>query len=170
MPVYTLQEAEEAIRARFRREGRSGDIQYDSSGVVESPTWIYVPCGWIGCKGCIVSKADGYVNWLGSALKLDDCLWGHERGLFHDLVDFELAPQTSLDLVARLLDRFKHMHPNSRGKLPEEPVWYRDSEIAEAVSKQFPFFKRHFVWFGIPEIRVAVDEEGLVFKSVLSPQ
>ena len=72
--------------------------------------------------------------------------------------------------MARLLTKFQHMHPNAQGKQPKEPVWYSDSEIAEAISKQFPVFKWHCVWHAIPELRLAVDENGLEFKSVLATE
>lgn len=168
MPAYTLKEAEDAIRARFRRDGTTHELKYDSKKVVETSNWIYVPCGWIGSAGCIVNRADGYVNFLGSALELDDCFWGHERGVFCDVVDFEFDRQTEVDLVAKLLRKFQHMHANAQGNEPNQPVWYRDSEIAEAIWRQFPFFKRHFVWYAIPEIRSAAGENGLLFKSTLS--
>jgi hypothetical protein len=105
---------------------------------------------------------------LGSGLSLVDCFWGHERGVFCDLVDFEFAQKTDIDLVARLLTRFQHTQCDSQGREAKQPVWYRDSEIAAAISKQFPLFKRHFVWHAIPELRLAVDKNGLEFKSILA--
>ena len=111
---------------------------------------------------------DLYVNWLGSALTLEQCFWGHDHGVFCDLVDFTFSPDTERAVAARLLSRFKHMHPNARGVLPNEPVWYRDSEIAEAQSRQFPVFSRHFVWLAIPELIHAYEKEGMQFTCRLS--
>jgi hypothetical protein len=115
-----------------------------------------------------VNKSDGYVIWLGSGLGLEDCFWGHDHGLVVDLVDFSFAPATDLGLAARLLAKFKHTRANTRGDLPTEPVWYRESEIAEAISSQFPVFKRHFVWHAIPQLRNASEHDGLLFTSTLS--
>ena len=108
------------------------------------------------------------MNELGSALSLEECFWGHDHGTSTDLVDFTFAPETDLTLAAKLLGRFKHMRPNARGELPRNPVWYRESEIGPALSSQFPVFKRHFVGFAIPELRKAVDDDGLRFRSLLS--
>ena len=169
--MSTIAEAEEAIKRKFGEEspgGSQGQIRYDSSNVIENERWWYIPCGWIGCSGCIVNKHDLYVNWLGSALSQPDYFWGHDRGLFHDLVDFSFAPDTSKELAGKLLLRFQHMHPNARGGHPKEPVWYRDSEIPSALASQFPIFRRHFVWFAIPEIRQACETNGLHFTAILS--
>jgi hypothetical protein len=166
--MKTIQEAEEVIKQRFSSEGFKGEFQYDPAKVIENERWWYIPCGWIGCGGCIVNKSDGYVNWLGSAIRLEDCFWGHDQGLVCDLVDFSFGPETDRKLAARLLVKFQHMHPNARGTLPKEPVWYRESEIPKAISRQFPIFKRHFVWYAIPELRKSSEHDRLLFTSTLS--
>jgi hypothetical protein len=164
----TIREAEDAIRRRFKADGFRGTLEYASDKVIETDRWWYIPFCWIGCAGFIVSKGDFYVNWLGSALSLEDCFWGHEHGVFCDLVDFEFSPDTDRAFAARLLSRFKHMRPSASGVLPSEPVGYRDSEIAAAFSSQFPIFARHFVWFSIPELRHAYEHDGLRFICRLS--
>jgi hypothetical protein len=88
--------------------------------------------------------------------------------VFCDLVDLTFAPDTDRAVAARLLRRFKHMHPNARGVLPTESVWYRDSEIPEALSSQFPVFSRHFIWFAIPELMHAYEKDRLRFTCGLS--
>src|ERR1041385_6267284 len=127
--MNTIHEAEEAIKLRFDRDGFKRELRYDHAKVIENERWWFIPCGWIGCAGCIVNKSDGYVDLLGSALSLEDCIWGHDRGLVVDLVDFSFAPDTDLSLVAKLLQRFKHTRFNPSGQQPKEPVWYRESEI-----------------------------------------
>jgi hypothetical protein len=165
----SLERAVECIRKRFAAENwRGKDVTYDPQHLLRSNTWWYIPYCWIGCAGFIVNMGDGYVNWLGSALDLRLCFWGHERGIFCDLVDFEFAPDTSKDLAARLLRSFKHMFPNARGVLPNEPVWYRDSEIPAAIEKQFPVFKRHFAWVAIEPLMGACEKDGLRFTCRLS--
>src|SRR5215203_2244043 len=159
--TITIRDAEEAIRRRFAAKGFKGTLKYSADEVIETEQWWYIPYCWIGCAGFIVNKDDLYVNWLGSALSLEECVWGHEHGLFADLVDFEFSTGTDQSLAARLLAHFKHMHPNDQGRLPSEPVWYRESEIPEALSRQFPTFKRHFVWYGIPQLHRAYEKEGL---------
>lgn len=167
--ILSIDDAEAAIRDKFSSEGHESPLSYDRTKVIENDRWFYVPCGWIGSAGCIVNKDDGYVNWLGSALDLETCFWGHDRGLFCDLVDFSFASNTDQRLAERILARFRHMHPHPvSGKPALEPVPYRDSEIAAAISTQFPIFKRHFVWFAIPTIKAASENEGLAFKSILS--
>jgi hypothetical protein len=83
-------------------------------------------------------------------------------------VDFEFARDTNRELVARLLTQFHHMFPNSRGVLPNSPVWYRDAEIPAAIEKQFPLFRRHNVWPAIPQLMEACEKEGLRFTSRLA--
>ncbi len=40
---------------------------------------------------------------------LDDCLWGHDRGLFNHFVDFEFALDTNVDAVREIVAAFLHM-------------------------------------------------------------
>jgi hypothetical protein len=164
----TIREAEDAIRWIFKTKRFRGTLKYEPSRVIEADRWWYIPFCSIGCAGFIVNKDDLYVNWLGSGLSLDQCIWGHEHGVYSDLVDFTFSPATELKLAARLLARFKHMHPNAKDVLPNQPVWYRDSEIGPALFIQFPIFRRHFAWFAIPELIQACDKEGLQFSSCLS--
>ena len=163
-----LEAVDDAIRRKFASEGFQGQLKYDATQVIETDRWWYIPCGWIGSAGCIVNKRDLYVNWLGSALPGDMCIWGHEHGIFHDLIDFAFAPDTDMKLARKLLMRFKHMHPDAASVQPEHPVWYRETEIDAALSRQFPIFRRHFAWYGIPEIRRAYENDGLRFTATLS--
>jgi hypothetical protein len=156
------------MRKRLAKEKFRGDVQCDPKFLLCGRTWWYIPYRWIGCSGFIVSMDDGYVNWLGSALKLRQCFWGHERGVFCDMVDFEFAPNTNRELVARLLRSFKHNFPNALGELPSEPVWYQASEIPAAIEKQFPLFKRHFVWFATEPLMNACEKESLRFTCRLA--
>jgi hypothetical protein len=164
----TIREAEDAIRRRFIADGFRGTLKYATDKVVETERWWYIPFSWIGCAGFIVNKDDLYVNWLGSCLSLEQCFWGHDHGVICDLVDFTFSSDTDKSLAVRLLAGFKHTRPNANGVLPSEPVPYRDSEIPEALSSHFPTFNRHFVWFSIPELRRAYDEDGLRFTCRLS--
>lgn len=66
-------EAEDAIRRRFIADGFRGTLEYAPDKVIETDRWWYIPFCWIGCAGFIVSKDDLYVNWLGSALSLEQC-------------------------------------------------------------------------------------------------
>jgi hypothetical protein len=159
----TIRDAEDAIKLRFIAEGFRGTLEYAPDKVIETDRWWYIPFCWIGCAGFIVSKDGLYVNWLGSALSLEQCFWGHDHGVFCDLVDFTFSADTNKTLAARLLSRFQHMQPTKNGALPGEPVWYQDAEIPAALSSQFPTFSRHFVWFSIPELRQAYESEGLRF-------
>src|SRR5262249_48861612 len=99
---------------------------------------------------------------------LEHCFWGHDRGMYCDLVDFSFAPDTEVELARALFPRFQHMHPNAKGLSPKEPVPYRDSELDSLFRQQFPSFKRHFVWYAIPEIQKASENRGLRFTSTLS--
>jgi hypothetical protein len=156
------------LQRRLDNEQFRETVSFNARDLLRGQHWWYIPYGWIGCRGFIVNMESGYVNWLGSALSLSNCFWGHEHGIYHDMLDFAFSPDTDRNLAARLLRRFKHMHPNARGVLPGEPVWYRESEIPTALSKQFPTFKHHFVWFGIPDIFHAYEKEGLQFSCTLS--
>src|SRR5258706_638458 len=152
-----------SIQKRVDRDRFQGTISYNARDLLRSQTWWYIPYRWIGCAGFIVNLNSGYVNWLGSALRLRDCFWGHQHGIVCDIVDFTFSPGTDKGLASRLLPRLKHMHPDVRGRLPSEPVWYPEPEIPPALSNQFPTFKRHFVWFAIPELLHAHEKEGLRF-------
>lgn len=164
----TIRDAEDAIRRRFRKDDFRGPLVYASDRVIETDRWWYIPFCWIGCAGFIVSKDDLYVNWLGSSLTLEQCFWGHDHGVVCDLVDFTFLPATDRAVAARLLSRFKHRGSSVRGVPPAEPVWYQDSEIPDAMSRLFPVFSRHFVWFGIPELMQAYERDGLRFTCKLS--
>jgi len=166
----TIRDAEDAIRRRFVAEGFCSTLEYAPDKVIETDRWWYIPFCWIGCAGFIVNKDDLYVNWLGSGLSRDQIFWGHDKGIFYDLVDFTFSPDTDRALAAKFLVRFKHLHPNAAGALPSEPVWYRDSEIPTALSSQFPTFRRHFVWFSLPELRHAYENDGLRFTCGLSKE
>jgi len=159
----TIRDAEDAIRRRFAVDGFQGMLEYEPSKMIETDRWWYVPFCWIGCAGFIVKKDDLYVNWLGSALSLEQCIWGHEHGIYCDLVDFTFSPETRRDLVERVVSRFKHTDPNEKGEIPDESVWYYRPNIPAAVARQFPTFRRHFVWFAIPELFAAHEREGLRF-------
>jgi hypothetical protein len=158
------------IHKRLTKEQFSMSVSYDAQDLLCSGGWWYIPYRWIGCRGFIVNRDDGYVNWLGSALSLRDCFWGHERGVVCDLVDFTFSPDTDMEVALRLLPRFKHMHADASGRLPSEPVWYRESETPAALSNQFPTFKRHFVWFAIPDLFDACEKGGLRFTCSLSTE
>lgn len=162
----SLDRALKALRENLSQKSRRS-FSFDARNLLRGRNWWYVPYTWIGCRGFIIDSENGYVNSLGSALSLKDCFWGHEHGVFCDLVDFAFAPDTDTTLAAQLLGRFMHMHPNSRGLPPKTPVPYRDAEIPSALSTQFPNFKRHFVWFAIPELFRA-HEAGLRFTSSLT--
>ena len=167
---YLIRDAEDAIRRRFAKDGFAGVLEYDTSKVIENDRWWYIPFCWIGCFGFIVSKDDLYVNWLCSAsnLSLNECFWGHDHGLFCDLVDFTFSPNTDIKIAERLLPKLKHTNPDERGVPPKQPIWYRDSEVTFALSSKFPSFKRHIVWFAIADLRQAYEKEGLRFTCCLS--
>jgi hypothetical protein len=167
-----LDEVDDAIRRKFASEGFRGVLKYDRSEAEETEHWWFIPYGWIGCSGCIVNKRDLYVNWLGSALPREMFVWGHERGIFHELLDFSFAPDTPRELAGRLLRRFKYQNPKRTGS-HDNLLWYRDEEVSAALENHFPTFRSHFVWYGIPEIpeiRKACEEEGLRFTCVPSSQ
>ena len=166
----TIREAEDAIKRRFAADGFCGTLEYDPDKVIETDRWWYIPYCWIGCNGFIVNKDDLYVNWLGSAIGRDLSFWGHDRGIYHALVDFTFADDTDTGLVAALLSRFKHMNPDEAGESPEEPEWYGKSEIQAAISDSFPTFSRQFVWYALPELKDACEKNGLQFSSVLSKE
>lgn len=168
LTTSTIRDAEDAIKSRLTADSFRGNLDYASDKVIETARWWYIPYCWIGCAGFIVNKDDLYVNWLGSALSLEQCFWGHDHGVFCDLVDFSFSPDTDRTLAARLLSRFKHMHRNAKGAIPSESVLYQDSEITAALSSQFPALSRHFIWFGIPELQHAHEKEGLRFTCKLS--
>ena len=164
----TFREAEDAIRRRFAADGFRGTLRYEPAKVIETDRWWYIPYCWIGCLGFIVNRHDLYVNWLGSGPSLEQCFWGHDRGVFNDLVDFTFAQDTRMELAARLLGKFMHTRPNARGVLPWRAVWYRESEVPIVLSSQFPKFRRQFVWQAIPELLRACETEGLRFACGLS--
>jgi hypothetical protein len=156
------------LRQRLHEEQFQGTVEYNVRDLMYHPRWWYIPYQWIGCSGFVVDIDTGYVNWLGSAQSLDLCFWGHDRGLFHDTVDFSFAPDTSIELAGRLLRRFKREPLPSTTSENEDLVWYGKAEIDAALSENFPTFRRHFVWYALPELRDACENEGLRFTSILS--
>jgi hypothetical protein len=165
----SIHDAELAIRERFARQKFyfTGDLVTHPAKVVETESWWYIPVGWLGCAGFIVNKKDLYVNWLGSGISMDLCIWGHERGVFNDWVDFGFASETDRKLVARLVSKFRRGGLTS-GRLPSGPTGYQESGIEAAVSRNFPVFRRHNVWLCIPELFWACESAGLRFTSELS--
>ena len=165
----SLDKALRCLQERLNQEQFEGTVPFNPDDLLRSRNWWYVPYRWIGCIGFIVSSENGYVNWLGSGsgIHLRECLWGHERGIFCDLVDFTFAQDTDPKLAVELVGKFHHMHPNSRGVLPRWPVPYRDSEIQSAFSIYFPTFSRHFIWSALPELARAY-KEGLRFTCRLA--
>jgi hypothetical protein len=151
------------LQRRLDSDQFEGAIEYDARHLLCSARWWYIPYRWIGCSGFIVNFDTGYVNWLGSALGLELSIWGHERGIFADTVDFSFAPDTDIQLAGRLLRRFKREPLPPLASECGDHVWYRDSEIELALSENFPTFRRHFVWHAIPELRDACESEGLRF-------
>lgn len=158
----------ECIQKRLANERFQMTIPYKAENLLRSETWWYVPYVWTGCRGFIVNVNDGYVNWLGSALSLQQCFWGHNRGVFCDLVDFTFSPDTKQELAGRMLLGFKHRIPNAHSVLPNESVFYEASEVSAVITNHFPNFRRHFVWFGIPNLMEAAAKEGLKFTCRLS--
>src|ERR1043166_1881381 len=159
----SLDFALERIQERLDKEQFKGTVSYNNRDLLRSQRWYYIPYVWVGCRGFIVDLESGYVNWLGSALSLKDCVWGHEHGIVFDLVDFTFAADTPRELAARLLERFRRMVPGAPGASPKGPAWYRDSEIPAAMVNHFPIFRRHFAWYAIPELFKACESEGLRF-------
>jgi hypothetical protein len=164
----SLRKAEQRMRELFKRKGGDGRFDYPPEDLLESHSWWYIPYRGIGCNGHIVDKKSGYVNWLGSGVRLSDCFWGHDRGLYCDLVDFTFDVNTDTQLAMRLLPLFKHTHAVGGRTPPSEPVWYRKSELESEFASQFPTFRRHFVWPHIPVLRRAYEHEGLRFSCCVS--
>jgi hypothetical protein len=165
-----IRAAENALRALFARHGHDKEHDYDPAGVIENERWWYLPPtpGYVGCAGYIVNKTDLYVNCLDSGFYLEDWFWAHDHGVFCDLVDFTFAPETKRKLVEKLLSNFQHAFPNAHGVSTDDPGFYRESEIPDAIARQFPTFRRHWVWRAIPDLLKAWDRRGLRFTSVLS--
>ena len=164
----TIKDAEDAIRKRFAAEGFKGQRKYDPARVIETSRWWYIPFTWIGCAGFIINKSDLYVNWLGSILPLSVAIWGHDRGIFNDWVDFTFDPATDTKIAAQAALSFKHMRPNDKGRLPSEPIFYLERQIAAAVAEQFPYFKRHIVWQTTETLFRLSQTHGLQFTCSLS--
>ena len=156
------------IQARVKKERFNMTVSYKAEDLLHHANWWYVPYRWIGCNGFIVNKQDGYVNWLGSALTLRQCFWGHERSVFTDMVDFKFSPQTDKAIVTSLLGHFKHLPTDSNEPTSSEPIWYQGKEIEPALLNQFPLFKNHFVWFCIPYLMEASEKHGLHFTCSLA--
>jgi len=164
----TASELAELVSMEEKLGLREFALTYNRDNILQSSEWWYIPRGGIGCGGYIVNKKDCYVNWLGSGVGgLRQWFWGHNRGLYCDLIDFTFAPDTSLDLAGRLLRRFQSLAPDAQGRIPVEERWYHEFEIEPALRSQFPTFKNHFVWIAIPDIKAACENEGLRFTAVL---
>lgn len=164
-PIPTLQDAEAAIRSRFKAEGANIELRYDPEKIIETDRWWYFPHCWIGCAGQIVDKRDLSVNWLGSGLSLDDCFWGHDRGLVADPVDFTFTDEIDAEVltILKLVRRFKHPIPRRSNPDEEFFTWYTEPELEGEIARQYPTFRRHFVWSAIPDLRKAVEAGTVSF-------
>jgi len=97
---------DEAERIADAYEERTQCARGDASEQHETLHWWFFPRFFIGSKGIIIDREDGRVMVLGSALKLDDCFWGHDRGFSGDLrfrilsVRDEANTQRFLDHIA----------------------------------------------------------------------
>ncbi len=165
MAIRSIQDVNEAIRRRFVVEGANIDLTYDAAKIIESEAWWYIPFVWFGCGGFIVDKKDLYVNWLGSALKLDDCIWGHEHGIICGPVDFAFDDGIDVAVVRRIVGRFKYYSPKRSNPAEVFDIWYTEGEIDDAIRRQYPLFRRHLVWFAIPEIRAAIEAGEISFSA-----
>jgi hypothetical protein len=156
------------IRQRLEDEQFQGTLEYDARDLLHNQRWWYIPFIWVGCNGFVVNLDTGYVNWLGSAFCLDLCFWGHEQGLFCDTVDFSFEPDTNIQLAGKLVGRFMREPHRWVASESDEFVRYHEFEINTALTTIFPNFRRHFVWYAIPDLRDACENEGLRFTSTLA--
>jgi hypothetical protein len=74
-----------------------------SDEIVERDAFWFFHVGFIGSVGVIVDKADLSLFPMGSALPLDDCFWGHERGFSPASVVLRVVAVRDMDPTVEFL-------------------------------------------------------------------
>lgn len=164
----SLDAAVASIQKRLDAEQFKGKLSFDPHRLLRSRTWWYVPFCWIGCSGFIVDDGDQYVNWLGSAIGLRDCFWGHERGIVVDLVDLTIVDVTDVTVLMALFRRLMRSVESTRKPNKQVMAWYHEAEIPSAIRESYPTFRKHFAWHAIPEIRRFCESGELSFTCTRS--
>lgn len=155
---HSFDAADSAFRRHLGSAGFEGEVSYKQDAVMESALWWYIPFYWIGCAGFIVEKADGAVNWLGSAHPLRLCFWAHNRGLWARTTDITIhlmskTPETRelvLELVRvgpkGIFDRelaeleVDRLYSNLPAQLNRKDIWLFIDRIESRVAKgEFEF-------------------------------
>lgn len=161
--IASLEFALAAMQAHLDQAQFQEPIKFDATGLLRCDEWWYIPFGWIGCYGFLVDRRDGYVNWLGSAMMtLNDCFWGHTRGIFCAPIDFTFTcdRDASYATVLDLVSQFRRCTADT-GRLEIDDFSYSKEAAKHAIDRQFPHFKHHFAWLAIPALRQA-SEAGLI--------
>jgi hypothetical protein len=159
----SLDRALARMQRRMDAQGFKGKIKFDPSQLLRASDWWYIPFGWIGCFGFIVSDAGEYVNWLGSSsvLRMQDCFWGHEHGAVCGLVEFTIHDYSDASV---LLELFPHLQKAVPSRFaPYRMVSFFQAEIAMEIKAGFPRFQNYFVWHAIPVLRRLKESGDLVF-------
>ena len=93
------------------RKSLGEEFDLDITRVIESKDWWYIPFVWIGCRGYIVDKLNGYINQLGSCHPLDLCFWAHERNIKYVYSDLTVTRINNLPATIATLKRMGNRSP-----------------------------------------------------------
>ena len=140
--MITFEEAQAAV-AHYAKASGAVWFDHDEFKTRERPEYWYFPYCFIGSSGLIVCKSSGRVTPLGSALRLEDWLWGYERHFLADDVTLRLLAVHDLGRTLSVLNasvsapfrRRYEIHNWLRSQLQTLPVEFRNQSLALAIPR-----------------------------------
>jgi hypothetical protein len=147
----------------------------DARGIAFSPPWSvqtedgevreYVDC-WhfpslnVGFTGILVAKHDGHVTPLGSALGLDDWLWGFRNGFQHDTYDIVITQAQDAERAVAALGDFAFRYPDVDAKPIE---WFNEARLVRVLRKQPRVIRHQRLGLKIPLFRQMAEQAEVPF-------
>jgi hypothetical protein len=161
-----------ALAEAYRRGHGATWIQPPPEGVVDRPSFWFLPVGFIGSCGVAVDKADGRLHVFGSSLPLEEWLWGHEHGFTGERQVLTITAVNDLAATAEFLEGLQPRPPLPVGDPAErrEAIrrWHGDhGERARLQTLKLAVLPHSLpaqpLWAWIPSLR-KVSEEGHPFR------
>jgi hypothetical protein len=125
-------------------------LRVDDRQIDEYVDCWYFPVDGVGTGGVIVDRADGHANWLGSALGVEDWLWGHRHGFKHDTYDIAITNVVDMERTVDVLARFGFRFPH----VDATPVeWFNRERMAAVLKEAEPVIRHQRLGLKIPAFR-----------------
>jgi len=79
--MEAFREAEAVFLSSFSPETSAAELGYRRESVLENDNAYYIPVGWIGCSGHLVTKRPLRLIAFGSYIGSSAHIWAHYRGI-----------------------------------------------------------------------------------------